>query len=322
MEMHPAYQAALTGAVYYPISEPGTLRVRGEDRLAFFQRQTTYNVLRLSAGRTLVTVLTSPVARILDVLRLIDGGDSLIVLTLPGQSGATARFLKSRIFFNDKVSIDDLSGEYAQVDLEGKGAAAYLSKLGFSSTPILDEIASAQLGTNEVWAVEQRGLTGSGYQLILPSSSVAVLENLLHQLGVIPLPPQIYHVLRLEAGLPAQRAELTEAFTPLETGLDWAIADDKGCYTGQEVIARQVTYDKVTQHLVGLRLSTPAQPGEQVWFDGKLVGEITSAARSPRYGEIALAILKRPSHEAGTPVQIGRSGQPTTTAIVSSLPLE
>ena len=320
MEMHPAYQAAQSGAVYYPILEPGTLRVRGEDQLGFFQRQTTNDVDRLSTGRTLITVLTSPVARILDVLRLIDTGGSLIVLTLPGQGAATARYLKSRIFFMDKVSVEDLSGEYAQVDLEGKLASACISKLGFSSTPILDEMVRAQLGADEIWAVAQRGLTGSGYRLILPSSSMAALEALLEELGVMALPSQVYHVLRIEAGLPSQMAEITESYTPLEIGLNWAISENKGCYTGQEVIARQTTYDKVTQHLVGLRLSVPAQPGEPVWFDGRQVGEITSAASSPRYGEIALAVLKRPSHEAGTSVQIGKSGLPTSSAIVSPLP--
>jgi len=322
MEMHPAYQAALTGAVHYPIPEPGILRVRGDDRSAFFQRQTTNDVNRLSAGHTLLTVLTSPMARILDVLRLIDDRDSLFVLTLPGQSAATTRYLKSRIFFMDKVSLDDLSADYAQVDLEGSQASVFLANLGFSTIPLLDEIARVEFGAAEIWAIGQRGLAGMGYRLILPVSSVAALENLLKEQGVLELPPEVHHVLRLEAGLPASQAELTDAYTPLETSLDRAVAENKGCYTGQEVIARQITYDKVTQHLAGLRLSTPAQPGERIWFEGRQVGEITSVASSPRFGEIALAILKRPSHEPGTSVQIGNSRQLTSTAIVSPLPFQ
>jgi folate-binding protein YgfZ len=101
--------------------------------------------------------------------------------------------------------------------------------------------------------------------------------------------------MRVEAGLPAAGAELSEDYTPLEAGLAAAISSTKGCYTGQEVLARQITYDKVTQHLCGLRLTRRAQPGGRVWApDGSPVGRVTSAATSPRFGEIALAVVKRP----------------------------
>jgi folate-binding Fe-S cluster repair protein YgfZ len=106
----------------------------------------------------------------------------------------------------------------------------------------------------------------------------------------------------------------------LETGLEWAVAGGKGCYTGQEVIARQMTYDKITQHLVGLHLGNSARPGQRIWADGKPVGIVTSAVRSPRFGEIALAIIKRPHHQAGTLVRVGDTDTLSLPATVSSLP--
>jgi folate-binding protein YgfZ len=135
-----------------------------------------------------------------------------------------------------------------------------------------------------------------------------------------PLQDQTYQILRVEAGIPAPRAELTEDYTPLETGLGWAVAEGKGCYTGQEVIARQLTYDKVTQHLVGLRLNRSAQPGKRVWAEGKPAGAVTSAVHSPRFGEIALAIIKRPHHQAGTLVHAGDTEAQSIPATVTSLP--
>jgi folate-binding protein YgfZ len=131
-----------------------------------------------------------------------------------------------------------------------------------------------------------------------------------------------YESLRVEAGLPAAGHELTETYTPLETGLEAAISDNKGCYTGQEIIARQITYDKVTQHLCGLRLSQPASPGARIWAEEKLAGQVTSITASPRYGPLALAIIKRPYFEPGTAVLVGETIESAIQAQVQALPFQ
>ncbi len=166
----------------------------------------------------------------------------------------------------------------------------------------------------------QPGFAGIGYRLLVPAPAVPAIQTALDEMKVARLPDQTHQLMRVEAGMPAPRAELTEDYTPLETGLGWAVAEGKGCYTGQEVIARQVTYDKVTQHLVGLRLENSAQPGERIWAEGKPSGTVTSVARSPRFGEIALAIVKRPHHQAGTLVHVGNTEPISVPATVSSLP--
>ncbi len=104
------YQAALSAAAFYRVTRAGYLRLQGADRLAFLQRQTTNDVTRLAPGHTILTVLTNPAARILDVLLLLPEPDDVMgMLTLPGLAGETARFLKSRIFFKDQVSLSDAS---------------------------------------------------------------------------------------------------------------------------------------------------------------------------------------------------------------------
>jgi len=314
------YEAARSSAAFYVQPEAGTVCLQGPDRQAFLQRQSSNDLNRLAPGRSLVTVLTSPLARILDVLRLWEEQDALIGITLPGQSGATVRFLKSRIFFMDKVSVTDLSAEYAQIDLEGPQAARYLTRLGFERAPELDEILSGNRDGVTIQAAGQPGFAEIGYRLIVPAQVGSAVESALDAMNIPRLADQAYQIMRVEAGLPAPRAELTEDYTPLETGLDWAVAESKGCYTGQEVIARQMTYDKVTQHLVGLRLSSRAQPGERVWVEGKPAGAVTSAVHSPRFGEIALAIIKRPYHQADTLVHVGNTQEQSVLANVSSLP--
>ena len=81
----------------------------------------------------------------------------------------------------------------------------------------------------------------------------------------------------------------------------WACAENKGCYTGQEIIARQVTYDKVTRMLVGLRSDAPLAVGATLTADRRDVGAVTSVAWSPALAaHLALAIVKRPHNAVGT----------------------
>ena len=88
------YQAALVNAAYYPVPVPGTLRIGGDDRAGFIQRQTTNDIRLLGAGKLQLSVLTNPAARILDVFHLMAEEESLVAITLPGQGAATTAYLK------------------------------------------------------------------------------------------------------------------------------------------------------------------------------------------------------------------------------------
>ena len=97
----------------------------------------------------------------------------------------------------------------------------------------------------------------------------------------------------------------------------------KGCYTGQEVIARHVNFDKVTKHMVGLRLEEDLNSGKRVWSleNRQPAGKVTSFVTSPRLGSIALAVLKRPFHEPGAQVVVGEQEQ-GVRGVVMPLPFE
>ena len=114
-----AYESALETSASYILQKSGLLKITGEDRLEFFQRQTSNDVGLLKSGKALLTVLTSPTARILDVLYLYQDAESIYALTLPRQAAETANFLKSRIFFMDQVTVEDESESTAQIDLLG-----------------------------------------------------------------------------------------------------------------------------------------------------------------------------------------------------------
>jgi folate-binding protein YgfZ len=316
----PGYEHTSTKTAFYQHLTPGYFKISGDDKRAFLQRQTTNNIDLLSPERSLVTVLTSPTGRILDVLTVIDEGEILGVITLPGQGVKTFDFLLSRIFFMDKVSLEDASPSFLQVDLLGPGASEIIQLWGVDHVPEGDEIRTINISGIQILVLS---LTGLGYRLLIPAEGTQDILSELKIKEVQALDFENYEILRIEAGIPAASHELTDEYTPLETGFKWAVSDDKGCYTGQEVLARQVNFDKITRQLVGLFMSEEANLGDTLYpiDNGKPIGKITSFAISPRFGSIALAIIKRPYTQPGDNLRVGDQ-EPSILASISEIPFQ
>ena len=315
------YQAALERVASYHQPEPGFLRISGEDWAAFLQRQTTNDVRLVDKDQAVPTVLTTPTARIIDVLYLLPPtGNTVDLLTLPGRGAATAAYLKGHIFFMDKVKVQDASTEFVQIDILGPGREKLLEDLGIASPPEVNRVASFLLDGVEGRLLQLPSYLGLGYRLLVSSDQQDAVTGALKRAGVAKISPNAYEVLRLEAGVPAAGHELTGDYTPLENRLEPVVSDSKGCYTGQEVIARQLTYDKVTARLSGLQLTAPLIKGARIWADGKRVGELTSVSKSPRFGWIGLAILKRPYFEPGNHLLVGEEASSASPAQTVSLP--
>ncbi|HNB52212.1 MAG TPA: glycine cleavage T C-terminal barrel domain-containing protein [Anaerolineales bacterium] len=302
----------LSSPAYHLPPAVGLLRLAGPDRISFLQRQTTNDVRPISTAHAVTTVLTSPTARILDVLQLFDENDILHILSLHPET--TYTYLRRRIFFNDQVTLTNATADALILDLEGEHAADWLRAQGFDPPPLEGTVTGTLVGS-PVRMLGQPGLKGIGYRMIAPAGTPLIAH--LQTVGLSALSPEEYEICRVEAGLPAPGHELTEDYTPHETNLAAWISETKGCYTGQEILARQVTYDKITRHLAGLQLDAPVLPGANVLADGKSAGSLTSVVVSPRFGPIALAILKRPSHEPGTEVVIETESGPVNAKVVS-----
>lgn len=298
------YQEALSGLAYFQIDEPGYLRISGQDRLTFLQRQTSNDLNLLSQEDVLTSVLTSSTGRILDVLTIFHEENQLGVLTLPGFGNQTGDFFRSRIFFMDKVSLEDASHEIVLFELLGPKVRELAQQIG--AVDMLekgDRIQSIDISGIKIQYISQSGL---GQRLIIPHKRADEVLEAIKDFGASLLSLDSYESLRIEKGIPAVGHELIEEYTPLETGYQWAVSESKGCYTGQEVLARQISYDKITRQMVGLKLVQVQHPGDTLWSleDGKKVGVITSSTLSPNYGPIALGIVKRPFNQPGTDVRV------------------
>ena len=312
------YQRALNQAAYYVIPDPGLLQFSGHDRVAFLQRQTTNDLNALTPQHTLVTTLTSPTARILDVLTLMGEDDTFSALTLPGRATQTTAYLQSRIFFMDNLTISDASSHFAQIELLGPQSGNTMNALGYNKLREEDEIISTEINDVKVRALNT---FGSSLRLLAPINNLETVLAALDATGAQQLETDTYEILRVEAGMPAPGHELTDDYTPLETGLMDTVSMTKGCFTGQEVIARQVNFDKVTKRLVGLRLAEMVNAGTTVQSleNNQAAGIITSSTASPRFGPIALAVLKRPFDQPGTQL-IATQGANNISVTVSNLP--
>lgn len=312
------------GAGYRLIRNGSYLQFNGEDRNAFLQRQSTNDLGRLAAGEAKVSVLTSPTARILDVLTIFEeqdasGKTTLGALGLPGRTGKTAAYLRSRIFFMDKVVVTERSADTFQADIFGKQAVQALHRLGLDNLPSPGHTTLFKLQGHLVRIFGLEEMVRAGYRIVGGMEALAGFQAACTAQGVWELDEQEYDSLRIAAGIPGEAGELVDDYTPLEVNLKAAIADNKGCYTGQEVIARQITYDKVTKRLVGLRMEHPVETRSEVLIENQNIGFITSACCSAQHGAIGLAVIKRPFFEPGTCVQV-KSGEETVNAFVTELP--
>jgi folate-binding protein YgfZ len=219
----------------------------------------------------------------------------------------------------DKVAVSDESNQYTQIDLIGPRAAEVLTTLSISAPSrvggviqtTVQGISLTVLGLGE-WSLYP------AYRLCVSSAEEYSLARLLKDHGVIQIGSQTHDVLRIEAGIPGRARELTPEYTPLEVRLEHAISDTKGCYTGQEVIARQISYDKVVRHLVGVKLSNQVEVGTELRAEGRPVGVLTSVGESPRFGHIALAIVRRTHAAVGTSVEVSDTRK--STAVIRDLP--
>jgi len=299
-----AYAALTSGAAIQLRPDNGVLFMRDSDRVDFVQRMTTNDIAALTPGESAVTVLTSSTARNLFVFTVLCRADDLILLPGAGAADGLQKHLRGQIFFMDKVTVENRSADFARLRIMGPQATAALTALDIDLQEAAD---GAFQEADGVMAVKQEAYDVPGCEVLVPAAQQETILAKLTDAGAVVLDDdaEAYRARRVELGRPRPGYELTDDYTPLEAGLAWTCAENKGCYTGQEIIARQITYDKVTKFLVGLRSAEPLTPGAEIRADGRKAGAVTSIAHSPTLdAPIALAIVRRAHAEPGSEVDV------------------
>ena len=310
------YNLAKENLTYYHQKDVGILKISGEDRIDFLHRQSTNDINKVDGNNIITSVLTTPNARIIDVLTIFQHKESLICITLPFRGQSTYEYLSGKIFFMDKVEINNFSDEFKIIDIEGITSTSSLANV-FTQIPDLDKFTILEK-YNGGYIGGQNGIINELSYLIMVNKNgfSELIEDLTNQ-SIYELGSKTREIFRIEAKVPGFENELIGDFTPLENKLNYAISNNKGCYTGQEIIARQVNYDKITKNLAQIQLDQIVPIGSKISANGKNAGLITSIIDSPKFDVIALAILKRPYFEIDTELQIAENNNHVSGKVVN-----
>lgn len=280
------------GAVILPDGGPRVLRLSGPDAEDFLQRLTTNDARLLTRQNAWVTALLSPIGRIRSVFTALRAGDAFLLIAPRHGAERLRAALQSQIFFMDAVEVADVSADWRYRQLAGAAADQLLRLLGFDA----DAMQDGDRQTAGDWTcLYQERLEWPAYGLLVPTAQHDGLARRLQQAHGVACPDwRAYHVQRIRAGRGGYETEFTEAYNPLEVGLAWLCSDNKGCYPGQEVIARQINYGKITRELVRLDAAEPLAVGATVQADAASIGVVTSAEREAATGRHhALAVVRK-----------------------------
>jgi tRNA-modifying protein YgfZ len=306
-----AYQAAHDGAAL-AADHAGMLWMHDRDRAALLNRLSTNNVAALQPGQGRQTVLTTPIGRIIDLLTIHVFADDLLLVTSPGQQAAVRKHLRKNIFFNDKVKVEPVE-ELGRLLLYGPQAEPLLGTLGAVPAAELYALTPANIDGVALHISRVKPIGGAGFALYAPAAQLATIQAALHKADAVDLDATSLDVLRIEAGYPAFGRELSQDYIPLETGLWEAVCFTKGCYVGQEIIARMESRNRIAKQLRGLHLHIAGDQAAELAAiklpatlsaEGKPAGELTSATISPRYGSIGLAYVRSAQAVAGTQLSL------------------
>jgi tRNA-modifying protein YgfZ len=287
------YERLIWSAGLVERSERGKLRLRGRDAAEFLQGQVTNDVEVLAPGEGCYAALLTHKGKMRADMRLLRGPDWIWIDTERVCLPALVKTVETYSLGREVEWADD-SDEFAILSLVGPRADEALE----TAPPALEH----------AFVEGEHGLyvrSDLGVDVICPSADAPAVVAALR---VDPVTEDTAECLRIESGRPRYGLDTGADTIPQEAGLnERAVSFTKGCYVGQETVARLHYKGKPNRHLRGLRLSAPAAHGDDVRLDERVVGTIGSTCISPRLGPIALAILRREA-EPGSEVTVGATG--------------
>lgn len=290
------YDAALQQAILLDRSHEGRLIMAGRDALTLINRISTNQTLKLAAGEGCATLFTTSTARIIERAEVIQRADDTLLLTQPPRRALLHDHLRSNIFFNDQATLADETDTTHAFALHGYRAADFIARLvpAAAQWPLYhSEIVS--IDDIQTRLIRRQTLVGSHWLFVVArAEGVALYQALLAQGavdGLIPAGSLTYNLLRIRAGVPSL-PEMNEDYLPLEAGLWDEVNFHKGCYTGQEIIARMDSREKLARVMVRLQLSAWVAAPTVLTVNGQKVGQLTSSVTAPNGDLFAIGFVR------------------------------
>jgi folate-binding protein YgfZ len=282
-------------------SERGKLALTGSEVKAFLQGQVSNDVEALKPGEGCYATFLTPKGKMLGDLRVIDTGDEVWLDT--ERVALQALFTMIRKFkLGMDVELHKRTLQQALLSLVGPDARAIA---GAEDLPDREHAnRRAEIAGVPVLEI----VTDTGIDLVCAAEDSGRLAGTLLERGAVAVSEDDAEVVRVERGRPRYGIDMDEKTIPEEAGLnDRAVSFEKGCYVGQETVARLHWRGKPNRHLRGLRLSAPATTGDELRLGEKVVGRVGTAVVSPVHGPIALALIRREANP-GDRLTVGDGG--------------
>ena len=322
------YKAVMGRAGITDLSHRGKLRLSGKDHLKFLQGMLTNDVLKLEPGSGMYSALLTVKGRMVSDMRVYKEEDSVLLELEPGLNLKVAELLK-KYRLSYKADIDDISDAYGLFSINGPQA----NELLFGALDIApgemeqhDHLRAVFNGL-DVMVVKRKRTPVEGYDLYVSAEHASTLWQALTDAeggaGITPVGLRAMETLRVEAGIPVYGIDMDESNIPIEAGIWDALNFEKGCYVGQEVVARIKWRGHVNWHLTGFLIEGDRvpSPGDELFANEKKVGRVTSSAHSPAMGTpIALGYIRRELKEPGTRIRVKSADDHAAEATVSALP--
>jgi folate-binding protein YgfZ len=308
---HADYATVTEGAGLLDASERGKLALTGSGAKDFLQGQVTQDITALNAGEGAYAAFLTPKGKMLGDLRVLDTGAELLLDTERVALQPLFNMIR-RYSLGYDVELHKRTLECGLLELIGPLADELVTRAGVTLGPWEHDHAELLFGGVSARAIR----TDVGVDLMFASGDLGAVRAAALEAGAVEVGTEAAECLRIERGRPRYGLDLDDLVIPQEAGLnERAVSFTKGCYVGQETVARLFYRGKPNRELRGLSSAEPLPVGTELKLGERVVGTITSAATSPRYGAVALAIVRREA-PVGTIVRAGDEHE----AVVVQLP--
>jgi folate-binding protein YgfZ len=310
------FRAAMNGSAVVDSSMCGRLEVTGADRLDLLHRLSTNSLSGLTSGSATATVFVTDKGRVIDRVIVAVRGESLLLITSPGAESFLVRWIEKYTIRED-ITFRDVTADTVMASLIGsRMIAGIFPKLHVSPGTTTSSAPEGQ--ETDLLIVRCNDSSADIAYTVAPNDGALRLVSALESgPGARWIGERAYQGFRIARGIPARPAELNDAYNPLECGLRDSISFTKGCYIGQEVIARLDTYGKTRRCLV--RITSQEPPADPlpvpVRKDGVNAGMLTSMTDLPFQGKfLGLAIVSNDAAAPGTRLEAGARDTGLTVA--------
>ena len=329
------YDIVRKGVGIADTSHRGKLKVSGVDRAPYLQGLVTNDMLSVEDGVGMSCAILTPKGKMQSYFRVLGIGDTFILDLDSEATDKTYHLLKRYLLYGIKAKLEDVTDVYGHLAIHGPQAETLLDNACDEGLPPLTvpHCTTVSIASHPV-VIEKTDEYGEiGYELLVPLDRItSVWEHMwttatshhIHPFGAVG--SEALEILRIETGIPRQGRELTDEVFPAEAWLDEkTVSLSKGCYMGQETVARIDTYGGVKRRLAGVTFHGSSLPERGTELlgnddDARAAGRITSAVYSPsRKHVIGLAYLRKQYLDPGTTLTMTINGE-TQHATVASLP--